>query len=40
MDTSNNFTVEMYSLAVVLQHDRSFHDVLLDNRSDTNSGVL
>jgi len=37
---SDNFIVEVYSLAIVLQHDRSFHDVFLDDRSDTNSRVL
>jgi len=40
ISSEENFTVEIYSLAIVLQHDRSFHDVFLDDWSDTNSGVL
>lgn len=39
-EKSDDFTVEVYSLAIVLQHDGSFHDVFFDDRTDTNSGVL
>jgi len=32
--------IKIYSLAIMLQHDGSFHDVFLHDRSDTNPGVL